>query len=228
MWSSCSISVYISRNFSSGMYLFSKVGCLSSIGVHQILIMFCIIWQRQWILFLKDFLFISSILNLYASGLLGSSSNQLKGEDTKKSGAALQVLLNNMERLQQVALSINWLNEHFDTAGKEKSSYGQGISHLPYWEALKFFCLSLAESVYFNRKEIFSEAETASCWEDLSGIHVAFRQYCHIFLYCLRYLTLCYMLYVDTCPSTGNISLNWKEALLCFIVFFSFWDIITL
>ncbi|XP_057803899.1 separase isoform X2 [Salvia miltiorrhiza] len=131
--------------------------------------------------FSQDFIFISSILNLYASGLLGSSSNQLKEEDTEKGGTSLQVLLNNT-RLQQVALSINWLNEQFDSAGKEKSSYEQGISHLPYWEALKFFCLKLAEFIYFNRKEIFSEAETASCWKNLSGIHDAFRQYCHIFL----------------------------------------------
>ncbi|XP_047976121.1 separase isoform X2 [Salvia hispanica] len=135
--------------------------------------------------FHQDFLFISSILTLYASGLLGSSSNQLKGEDAGKGGASLQFFLNNSERLQQLALSINWLNDHFDTAGKEKSSCEQAISHLPYWEALKFFCLKLAESIFLNRKEIFSEAEIAPCWENLSGIHDAFRQYCYIFLYCL-------------------------------------------
>lgn len=137
--------------------------------------------------YLKDFLFISSILNLYANGLLASSSNHLKEEGTEKGGAALQVLLDNMERLQQVALSVNWLNEEFGIAGKDKSSYEQGISHLPFWEALKFFCLSLAESICSNRKEFFSEADTASCWKDLSGIRDAFHQYCHIFLYRLRY-----------------------------------------
>ncbi|KAL1534288.1 separase [Salvia divinorum] len=135
--------------------------------------------------FHQDFLFISSILTLYASGLLGSSSNQLKGEDSGKGVASIQFFLHNTERLQQVALSINWLTDHFDTAGKEKSSREQAISHLPYWEALKFFCLKLAESILLNRKEIFSEAEIAYCWESLSGIHDAFRQYCHIFLYCL-------------------------------------------
>ncbi|KAH6777375.1 hypothetical protein C2S51_008687 [Perilla frutescens var. frutescens] len=136
-------------------------------------------------IFHEDFPFISSILRLYASGLLASPSNQLKGENIEKGRDGLQVLLNNKERIQQMALSIKWLNEHFNNASKERSSHEQGISHLPYWEALKFFCLSLAESIYFNRKEIFSEAENASCWEDLSGIHDAFHQYCHIFLYCL-------------------------------------------
>ncbi|KAG6409188.1 hypothetical protein SASPL_132222 [Salvia splendens] len=45
--------------------------------------------QGECVLFLKDFLFISSILTLYASGLYGSSSNQLKGEDSGKCGASL-------------------------------------------------------------------------------------------------------------------------------------------
>lgn len=130
----------------------------------------------------------------------------MKGEGTEKGGAALQVLLNNMERLQQVARSVNWFNENFVIAGKDKSSYAQGISHLPFWEALKFFCLSLAESICSNRKEIFSEAETASCWEDLSAIRDAFHQYCYIFLYCLRYRKLPYA--IRGClPYTGNIIL---------------------
>lgn len=147
------------------------------------------------------------------SGLLASSSNQLKGEDIEKGRAALQLLLNNKKRLPQLVLSINWLNKHFDIAGKEKSSYEKGISHLQYWEALKFFCLSLAESIYFNRKEIFSEAETASCWEDLSGIHDAFHQYCHIFLYCLRYLTLC-LPYGDACPYTVQYNSYLKSSII--------------
>ncbi|KAI3445664.1 hypothetical protein Pfo_002329 [Paulownia fortunei] len=139
--------------------------------------------------FHEDFPFISSILRLYVNGLLASSSNnQPRGEDIEKCRnaplrSALQVLLDNKERLQQLAASINLLNGHFGIGGKEKNSHQKGISHSPYWEALKFFCQSLAESIYFNRKEIFSEAE--SCWDDLSSIHNAFHQFCNIFLHCL-------------------------------------------
>lgn len=137
------------------------------------------------------------------NGLLAHSSSQSKGEDIEQCrnaplGSALQVLLNNKERLQQVAVSINLLNGHFDV-GKEMNSHEKGISQSPYWEVLKFFCQSLAESIYVNRKEIFSEAESASSWEDLSSIHDAFRQFCHIFLQCLRYPT-CALPHEDASP----------------------------
>ncbi|KAL8478593.1 hypothetical protein ACS0TY_030468 [Phlomoides rotata] len=140
--------------------------------------------------FNEDFPFISSILRLYGSGLLAISSNQPKEEDIEKCrnapvGSDFQVLLNNKERFQEVAVSIKLLTDYFDIGGKETISYEKGSLHSSYWEALSFLCQSLAESIYINRKEIFSEAESASSWEDLSCIHDAFHQFCHIFLQCL-------------------------------------------
>ncbi|KAL0357132.1 UNVERIFIED_CONTAM: Separase [Sesamum calycinum] len=139
----------------------------------------------------KDFPHISSILRLYVTGLLASSSsNRSNGEDEEKYknapvGSALQVFLNK-ERLQQVAASINLLNGHFDIGGKGKNSQKREISHSPsYWEALKFLCQSLAEFIYVNRKEIFSDAEITSSWDDLSSIHDVFHQFCYTFLQCL-------------------------------------------
>ncbi|GFP93870.1 separase [Phtheirospermum japonicum] len=138
--------------------------------------------------FHKDFPFISSILRLYMSGLLVSPNNQSKGEEIEKCkkaplGSSLQVLLNDKERLQEVAASINLLNGHLDIGGKEKISHNKGISQPPYWEALKFLCQSLAESIYFNRKEFFLEAE--NYWDDLSSIHDAFHKFCYMFFQCL-------------------------------------------
>ncbi|KAK6135420.1 hypothetical protein DH2020_030839 [Rehmannia glutinosa] len=139
--------------------------------------------------FQKDIPFISSILRLYASGLLVSSSKkQLKGEEIEKCknaplGSRLQVLLNNKERLREVGASINLLNGHLGIGGKEKNSHHKGISISPYWGALKFLCQSLAESIHLNRKEFFSEEESYS--DDLSSIHDVFHQFCYIFLQCL-------------------------------------------
>ncbi|KAL6545762.1 hypothetical protein OROGR_009636 [Orobanche gracilis] len=139
--------------------------------------------------FHKDFPVISSIVRLYVSGLLVSpSSNQWKVagiETCKKSplGSALRVLLNNKQRLQEIAASINLLNAQFSIGGKEKNCHHKGISHSPYSEALKFMCQSLAESIYCNRKEFFSEAEIY--WDDLSSIHDAFNNFCYIYLQCL-------------------------------------------
>ncbi|GER26714.1 separase [Striga asiatica] len=139
--------------------------------------------------FRKDLLFISSIMRLYASGLLASpSKNQSKGEETGNCnktplGSALQFLLNNHEWLQEVAASISFLNDYFGIGAKEKDCHNNGISHSPYWEALKFFCQSLAESIYSNRNNFFSEAE--SYLDDLSSIHNAFHQFCYMFLQCL-------------------------------------------
>ncbi|KAL6517690.1 hypothetical protein OROMI_033391 [Orobanche minor] len=139
--------------------------------------------------FHKDFPVISSIVRLYVSGLLVSpSSNQWKGAEIEKCkkaplGSALRVLLNNKQRLQEIAASINLLNGHFSIGGKEKNCHHKGISHSPYWEALKFLCQSLAESIYCNRKEFFSETE--SYWDDLSSIHDAFNHFCYIYLQCL-------------------------------------------
>ncbi|KAL3620880.1 hypothetical protein CASFOL_035792 [Castilleja foliolosa] len=139
--------------------------------------------------FHKDFPFISSILRLYMSGLLASSSNnQPKGEEIEKYkmaplGSSLQVLLNNKERLQEVAASINLLNKYLGSGGKEKISHNKGISQSTYWEALKFLCQSLAESIYFNRKDFLSEAETY--FDDLSSIHNALHKFCYMFFQCL-------------------------------------------
>ncbi|PIN10712.1 Separase [Handroanthus impetiginosus] len=137
----------------------------------------------------EDFPFISYILKLYATGLLASSSNnQSKGEDTTNCrnaplGSSLQVLLHK-ELIQQLAESIKLLKDHFDIGGKEKNSHKKGA--LPsHWEALKFFCQSFAESIYLNRKEIFSEAEGKSSWDDLSSICDVFHHFCKIFLRCL-------------------------------------------
>ncbi|XP_020551646.1 separase [Sesamum indicum] len=139
----------------------------------------------------EDFPHISSILRLYATGLLASSSsNRSNGEDEEKYRnaplrSALQFFLNK-ERLQQVAASINLLNGHFDIGGEGKNSQKREISHSPsYWEALKFLCQSLAEFIYVNRKEIFSDAEITSSWDDLSSIHNVFHQFCYTFLQCL-------------------------------------------
>ncbi|KAK4438264.1 Separase [Sesamum alatum] len=137
----------------------------------------------------KDFPHISSILRLYATGLLASSSsNRSKGEDEEKCrnaplGSALQFFLNK-ERVEQVAASINLLNGHFGVDGKGKNSPKREISP-SYWEALKFLCQSLAEFIYVNRKEIFSDAEITSLWDDLSSIHDVFHQFCYTFLQCL-------------------------------------------
>ncbi|KAL0384542.1 UNVERIFIED_CONTAM: Separase [Sesamum radiatum] len=139
----------------------------------------------------EDFPHISSILRLYATGLLASSSsNHPNGAEEEKCrnaplGSALQNFLNK-ERLQQVAASINLLNGHFDIGNKGKNSQKREISHSPsYWEALKFLCQSLAEFIYVNRKEIFSDAEITSSWNDLSSIHDVFHQFCYTFLQCL-------------------------------------------
>ncbi|KAL7119495.1 hypothetical protein ACP275_02G066600 [Erythranthe tilingii] len=139
--------------------------------------------------FRADFPFITSVLTLYASGLLASSSHdQSKGKDIEKCRNtlpryALQNFLNNKKQCQQMAASINLLNDHSDIGGKVKNSQHKESSHGPYWEALKFFCQSLADSIYFNRKEILSEAE--SSWDDLNIIQYAFHEFCNIFLQCL-------------------------------------------
>ncbi|KAG8368750.1 hypothetical protein BUALT_Bualt15G0078400 [Buddleja alternifolia] len=139
--------------------------------------------------FQEGFSFIGSILRLYVTGLLTSSSNnQLKLEEKEECrngplGSALHLLLDDKERLQQLATSLNLLKGHFKIGGKEKNSHQAGMSHSPsYWEALKFFCQSLAESIYFNRKEILSEPESSSSLDDLNSIHDAFHQFCDIFL----------------------------------------------
>ncbi|KAL6494538.1 hypothetical protein OROGR_031338 [Orobanche gracilis] len=136
--------------------------------------------------FHKDFPVISSIVRLYVSGLLVSPpSNQWKGAEIEKckKASALRVLLNNKQRLQDIAASINLLNGHFSIGGKEKNYHHKGISHSPYWEALKFLCQTLADAIYCNRKEFFSEAE--NYWDDLSSIHDAFDHFCYIYLQCL-------------------------------------------
>lgn len=156
--------------------------------------------NKSHVFSLKDFPLITSVLTLYISGLLASAShNQFKGEDMEKCKSApprytLQILFNNKERLQQVAASINFLNGHFGIGCKEKNSQPKEISLSPYWEALKFLCQSLSDSMYSNRKEFLTEAESSR--DDLTGIHVAFNQFCNIFLQRLRYLT-CTLLHDD-------------------------------
>ncbi|XP_051146436.1 separase isoform X2 [Andrographis paniculata] len=142
--------------------------------------------------FHEDFQVMSSILRLYVTGLLSSSScNQLKVKDKEKCrnapfGSESKVLLDDKVHLQQVAASINLLNGQIDIGSKEKKSYKRGSSlSLSYWEALKFLCESLAESIYSNRKEFFSEAERTSYWDDLGIIYNVFDQFSNIFLHCL-------------------------------------------
>lgn len=138
----------------------------------------------------------SYVLRLYGTGLLASSSHyQLKGENIAKSRSVLfapglQVLLDDKEKLNQVAVAINLLDSHIASGGKGKNSLTKSsLLYLSFWEALKFLSQSLAESIYLSRKEIFSVSETASMKDNLSIIYNVFHQFCHIFLQCLRYLT---------------------------------------
>ncbi|KAL3814465.1 hypothetical protein ACJIZ3_015733 [Penstemon smallii] len=139
--------------------------------------------------FQEGFPFISSILRLYVAGLLASSTNNETNGETLEScrkaplRSALRSLFDNKERLQQVSAHLNFLKGHSDFGGKDKDSYPEGMPRpSSYWEALNYFCQSLADSIYSNRIFFFSEADNAFSWDDLSGIIDVFHQFSYMFL----------------------------------------------
>ncbi|XP_073125634.1 separase isoform X2 [Henckelia pumila] len=133
----------------------------------------------------------SSILRLYVTGLLASSaSNQSKEENINNcrnanEGSGFHIFFDNKELLNQVSASFTLFKDQFNGCIQDKNSHQNRMPHTPYWEALRFFCQSLAEFVYSRRSDIFSGEKSTFCPDDFGIIHHAFHQFCSIFLQCL-------------------------------------------
>ncbi|XP_073049001.1 separase isoform X1 [Primulina eburnea] len=133
----------------------------------------------------------TSILRLYVTGLLASSaSNQSKEENIKNcsnanEGSGFHIFFDNKELFHQVSSSFTLFKDQFNGCIQDKNSHQIRMPYTPYWEALRFFCQSLAEFVYSRRSDIFSGAESTFRPDAFGIIHQGFHHFCSIFLQCL-------------------------------------------
>ncbi|CAI9103911.1 OLC1v1002504C4 [Oldenlandia corymbosa var. corymbosa] len=141
----------------------------------------------------QDTLLVGAIMGVYASGLLISSSEcqsiigecatERNAENGSISGAVhgFAVLLKRLHVYLESMRGFFNFSDNGNRLSKEKTSY-----LLSYYDALKFFCLPLARSVYAQRKEILAEGKNAESFANLGVIHDAFYQLCSIVILLTR------------------------------------------